>query len=73
MKVAVLRISGARNGSQRTSTPRLRGDAIRALSQVRGSPADSVRPGQTGRSCLGVKGSRVQIPPSRQNLSSSSA
>ena len=39
--------------------------AFRALSQVRGSPADSVRPSQTGRSCLGVKGSRVQIPPSR--------
>ena len=39
--------------------------AFRALSQVRGSPADSVRPGQTVRSWLGVKGSRVQIPPSR--------
>ena len=32
---------------------------------MRGSLADSPRPGQTGRSCLGVKGSRVQIPPSR--------
>ncbi len=40
-------------------------DAFRALSQVRGSPADSVRPVQTGRSWLGAKGSRVQIPPSR--------
>ena len=32
---------------------------------MRGSPAGSVRPGQTGHSWLGVKGSRVQIPPSR--------
>ena len=40
-------------------------DANRALSQVRGSPADSLGPGQMGRSCLGVKGSRAQIPPSR--------
>ena len=40
-------------------------DAFRAVLQVRGSPADSVRPGQTVRSWLGVKGSRVQIPPSR--------
>jgi hypothetical protein len=40
-------------------------DVIKALSQVRSSLADSLGPGQTGRSRLGVKGSRVQIPPSR--------
>ena len=40
-------------------------DAVRPFLQARGSPADSLRPGQTGRSWLGVKGSRVQIPPSR--------
>ena len=45
-------------------------DTNRALSQVRGSPADSLRPSQTGRSCLGVKGSRVQIPPSRLSFHS---
>jgi len=45
--------------------PQTARDAFRALSQVRGSPADSLRSGQTGRSWLGVKGSRVQIPPSR--------
>jgi hypothetical protein len=39
-------------------------DAVRALLQVRGSSADSLRPRQTGRSCLEVKGARVQIPPS---------
>ena len=30
-----------------------------------GSPPDSLRPAQTPDSCLGVKGSLVQIPPSR--------
>jgi len=33
--------------------------------QVRSSPFDSLRPGQTPDSCLGVKGSPVQIRPSR--------
>jgi hypothetical protein len=33
--------------------------------QVKGSPLDSLRPGQTPDSCLGVKGSPVQIRPSR--------
>ena len=33
--------------------------------QVRGSPLDSLRPWQTPDSWLGVKGSRVQIRPSR--------
>jgi len=36
--------------------------------QVRSSPSDSLRPAQTRCSWLGVKGSRVQIPPSRQKL-----
>ena len=45
--------------------PQTHRDAFRALWQVRGSPADSLRPGRTVRSWLGVKGSRVQIPPSR--------
>ena len=34
--------------------------------QVKGSQFDSPRPGQTPDSCLGVKGSPVQIRPSRQ-------
>jgi len=34
--------------------------------QVEGSPFDSPRPGRTPCSCLGVKGSPVQIPPSRR-------
>jgi hypothetical protein len=33
--------------------------------QVKGSPFDSLRPGPTPDSCLGVKGSPVQIRPSR--------
>ena len=45
---------------------RTRRDSARAFLQVRGSPFDSLRPGQTPGSCLGVKGSRVQIPPSRR-------
>jgi hypothetical protein len=52
-------------GANAGRLPQTDRDAFRALSQVRGSPADSVRPVQTGRSWLGVKGSRVQIPPSR--------
>jgi len=34
--------------------------------QVKGSPFDSLRPSQTPDSCLGVKGSPVQIRPSRR-------
>jgi len=36
-----------------------------------GSPPDSLGPAQTPDSCLGVKGSPVQIRPSRQDMSSS--
>jgi hypothetical protein len=36
-----------------------------------GSPPDSLRPAQTPDSCLGVKGSPVQIRPSRQGMSRS--
>jgi hypothetical protein len=50
------------NAGRLVQTPH---DAVTAMSLVRGSPADFLGPGQTGRSCLGVKGSRVQIPPSR--------
>jgi hypothetical protein len=41
-------------------------DACGTSPQVRGSPFDPLRPGQTPDSCLGVKGSPVQIRPSRQ-------
>ena len=40
-------------------------DACGTFLQVSGSPFDSLRPGQTPDSCLGVKGSPVQIRPSR--------
>jgi hypothetical protein len=40
-------------------------DPAGPLLQVRGSLLDSLRPGQTPDSCLGVKGSPVQIRPSR--------
>ena len=40
-------------------------DSAGSLPQVSGSTLDSPRPGQTLDSCLGVKGSPVQIRPSR--------
>jgi hypothetical protein len=40
-------------------------DSARVILLVRGSPFDSIRPGQTHRTCLGVKGSQVQILSSR--------
>jgi hypothetical protein len=42
-----------------------RRDTRRTLPQVGGSPFDSLGSGQTPDSCLGVKGSPVQIRPSR--------
>jgi hypothetical protein len=42
-----------------------RRDTRGTLPQVGGSPFDSLRSGQTPDSCLGVKGSPVQIRPSR--------
>ena len=45
--------------------PRTRRDRPGALLLVRDSLPDSVRPAQTPESCLGVKGSPVQIRPSR--------
>ncbi len=41
-------------------------DVCRALPQVSGSHFDSLRPRQTPVSCLGVRGSPVQIQPSRR-------
>ncbi len=43
-----------------------RRDTCGMLPQVGGSPFDSLRPRQTPDSCLGVKGSPVQIRPSRR-------
>jgi hypothetical protein len=40
-------------------------DACGKVPQVSGSPLDFLRPGQTPDSCLGIKGSPVQIRPSR--------
>jgi hypothetical protein len=40
-------------------------DSARVMSLLRGSPFDSLRPRQTHRTCLGVKGSQVQILSSR--------
>ena len=52
-------------GANAFRLPRTRRDSARALMQMRGSPSDSLRPGQTPDSCLGVKGSPVQIRPPR--------
>src|ERR1700761_1262343 len=49
-------------GANAGRLPQTDRDAVGALSQLAGSLADSLGPGQTGHSCLGVKGSRVQIP-----------
>jgi hypothetical protein len=43
-----------------------RHDSVRVISLVRGSPFDTVRSGQTHRTCLGVKGSQVRILSSRR-------
>jgi len=40
-------------------------DPSRLFLMVKGSPLDASRAGQTTDSCLGVKGSPVQIRPSR--------
>ncbi len=53
-------------GANAFRLPRTRRDSARALMQVRGSPSDSIRPGRTPDSCLGVKGSPVQIRPSQR-------
>jgi hypothetical protein len=55
-------LTGA-NALRLASIPR---DLLRTFLQVRGSPSDSPRPGQMPDSCLGVKGSPVQIRPSRR-------
>jgi hypothetical protein len=52
-------------GANAGQLPQTCRDGVRALSLLAGPLADSHRPTQTGHSCLGVKGSRVQIPPSR--------
>ncbi len=48
--------TGAQTGANARRVPQTAHDASRALSQVNGSSADSLGPGQTGRSCLGVRG-----------------
>jgi hypothetical protein len=58
---------GANPGSQCRQTPSTVHDSVRVISLVRGSPFDTVRSGQTHRTCLGVKGSQVQILSSRQS------
>jgi hypothetical protein len=52
-------------GANAGRLPRTGRDAVRALSLLAGTLTDSRRPTQTGHSCLGVKESRAQIPPSR--------
>jgi hypothetical protein len=52
-------------GAHARRLPRIGCDGVRALTQLAGTLADFLGPSQTGWSCLGVKGSRVQIPPSR--------
>ncbi len=47
-------------------------DACGTLPQVRGSSFDSLRLGQTPDSCLWVKGSPVQIRPSRRRSEATS-
>jgi len=53
-------------GATTSRSPPMSCDTPGVSLQVRGSPFDSLRPGQTPDSCLGVKGSPVQIRPSRR-------
>jgi hypothetical protein len=57
-------IRGANHGSQCPDSPGLTGTP-RDESAGGDSPPDSLRPAQTPDSCMGVKGSPVQIRPSR--------
>jgi hypothetical protein len=64
-KRRIIVIGGANRGSQWLQTPPDWPRPRWTYVLVRGSPSDFLRPVQTVCPCLGVKGSRVQIPPSR--------
>ena len=53
-------------GANALRSPSTNRDLSRRFLLVRGSQFDYLRPGQTPDSCLGVKGSPVQIRPSRR-------
>jgi hypothetical protein len=53
-------------GATASRLPQTYRDPSRAFLQLRGSPLDYPRLGRTQDSCLGVKGSPVQIRPSRR-------
>jgi hypothetical protein len=52
-------------GANVVGSPSTHRDTFGTSPRVGGSPLDFLRPGQTIDSCLGVKGSPIQIRPSR--------
>jgi hypothetical protein len=56
---------GAKRGANVLRSGRASADSQQRSAEVSRMPGDVARHPETARVCLGVKGSRVQIPPSR--------